>query len=101
MARIKTYGFRENFFFYIFWMNAEEERETALFHPKMTRIFPGRGNENTLSQAPVMAVSRRCRDIPVLILFLAYWVVMFVVASSAVSNGDPYQIVYERECIFK
>jgi solute carrier family 44 protein 1 (choline transporter-like protein)/choline transporter-like protein 2/4/5 len=40
-------------------------------------------------QAPFMSTKRKCRDIPFLILFLAIWIVMIVIAQNAVSTGNP------------
>ena len=39
--------------------------------------------------APFMAAKRKCRDIPFLIVFVAVWIAMIVIAQNAVSTGNP------------
>jgi hypothetical protein len=37
---------------------------------------------------------RKCRDFIFIIIFAIFWAGMFVVCSTAVSNGAPYTLVY-------
>lgn len=40
---------------------------------------------------------RRCRDILFLVLFIAYWVGMWIVATVAVGSGDPRRLTVPRD----
>lgn len=38
--------------------------------------------------------TRRCTDIPFLLLFIVYWIGMFIVAQAAVGSGTIQDLVY-------
>ncbi|KAH6568223.1 hypothetical protein BASA50_010574 [Batrachochytrium salamandrivorans] len=56
---------------------------------KNDRIVP----EGTIVPQPRVVVKRKCRDIVFLIIFIAYWVGMAIVAQSAIASGDPRRLI--------
>eukprot|EP00039_Didymoeca_costata_P033517 m.42752 g.42752 ORF g.42752 m.42752 type:complete len:686 (+) comp9908_c0_seq2:368-2425(+) len=48
-------------------------------------------------KGPVSWSQRRCRDFFMLLLFVAYWVGLVVVAIYALLNGDPYRMIYGHD----
>jgi hypothetical protein len=43
---------------------------------------------------PVLAVKRKCRDILFLILFIAFWIGMIIIAINGIKQGDPKRLMY-------
>ena len=63
----------------------------------MFKVSAAKESDNTLENAPFFAAKRKCRDVPFLILFLAYWIVMIVVASSSIANGEPKKLTVPQD----
>ncbi|KAJ3051707.1 hypothetical protein HK097_007273 [Rhizophlyctis rosea] len=69
-------------------------------HPPTEATLPGPGGTyHTYDPAqhggPV--VKRSCRDVLFLLLFIAYWVAMVIVAITALNTGDPNKLIYPRD----
>jgi hypothetical protein len=53
------------------------------------------GEKGSPEKKPVgIAKNRGCTDIPFLILFIAYWIGMWIVAGVALKSGDPERLMY-------
>ena len=49
-------------------------------------------DDGTVGIAP--PTKRKCRDLICVIIFLAFWLIMFVIAAVGAKNGDPYRLLY-------
>ncbi|KAJ3321000.1 hypothetical protein HDV06_004659 [Boothiomyces sp. JEL0866] len=59
------------------------------------KVYPNDDNEEfeEVKVQSFMPKKRYCRDVPFLILFIAFWFGMVIVATSAVKEGDPKRLI--------